>query len=266
MKLAIYIKDGSKNIEELISVLTSLGVGYVINPQEIDSSLDFVVSLGGDGTLLEAVRHIGVSGVYPPLLGINDGRLGFLATTKMQECREAVEAIVRGDYEVENRSMLKVCRKNSGEEFYALNEFTLQRGGASMIEFDLKVNGVQVARYWADGIIISTPTGSTAYSMSVGGAILAPDAKCVIISPVAPHNLNMRPLVVSDSSVIEVVASSRYGEGGLATIDNTCYKLPDCESFVISQSSESLRLVALRKNNFYETLREKLHWGVDARS
>lgn len=265
MKLAIYTRSDNSKIEELISVLTDMGVGYILNPEHIDESFDFVVSLGGDGTLLEAVRRMKGSGSYSPLLGINSGRLGFLAKIKMQECREAIEAVRSGEYAVENRLMLKVCNCNSGQHFYALNEFTLQRVGASMVEFDLKIGGVRVAKYWADGIIVSTPTGSTAYSMSVGGAILAPDAKCLIISPVAPHNLSLRPLVVSDSSTIEIVARSRFGEGVLSTIDNTSYRIEDGQRFEISSSSESLRLVTFDSSNFYDTLREKLHWGVDAR-
>lgn len=265
MKLAIYTRSGNLKIAQLTSLLDARKVNYVVNPEVIDSTFSLLITLGGDGTLLDTVRKISSEESLPPILGVNSGRLGFLATISLEEFDEAVDRLISGDYAISQRMMLKVEDSHSGENFYALNEFTAQRRGVAMIEIEIKVGGVSVASYWADGVIVSTPTGSTAYSMSVGGAILAPDAPCIIISPVAPHNLNMRPLVISDSSEIEVVLRSRYSEGVRVTVDNTIHEVVDGQSIRIRRSSKAVRLINFGNNNFYDTLRKKLNWGVDLR-
>ncbi len=265
MKLAIYTRTGNAKISELEDLLESLSVDYEVNPQKIDDRFSALLTLGGDGTLLDAVRQFDVSDSCPPILGVNSGRLGFLASVGLDDCRSAIEALIAGDYELEGRSMLEITDKNTGETFTALNEFTAQRRGVSMVEISMKIGGVEVASYWADGVIISTPTGSTAYSMSVGGAILTPDSPCFIISPVAPHNLNMRPLVISNSSVIDLYVKSRYDEGAIVTIDNTRHDIPEGQHFELKQSRKTLQFIHLKQNNFYDTLRKKLYWGIDVR-
>ncbi len=269
MKVAIFTHPDNTKIGNLTDVLNASNIDYTINPLMVDCSYTMVITLGGDGTLLNAVRQLSTSCTIeacPPLLGINSGRLGFLATVGLDEIPEAVEAIKSGDYTIEKRTMLEVTTDGVEGSWEALNEFTAQRSGVSMIEFDIIIDGVEVSSYWADGVIISTPTGSTAYSMSVGGAIVAPNSPCFILSPVSPHNLSLRPLVTSDSSIIDIEVRSRFKEGAIITVDNTRYEAKDGQRFRIAKSKNTLSLVHLRRGNFYDTLRKKLNWGIDVRA
>lgn len=274
MKLAIYTREESSKIETICLALRSLSIEYVINPLSVSrDEFNFAVTLGGDGTFLDAVRQMGAGvcgeggGSYVPLLGINSGRLGFLATISIEECAVAFEALAKGQYSVEERTMLEVLgiEQNEGCNF-ALNEFAIQKRDVSMVETQIKIDGAEVATYWGDGVIVSTPTGSTAYSMSVGGSILTPQSPCFIISPVATHNLSIRPLVVHDTAIIELIVRSRFDEGAIATVDNSRYEVKDEQHFTLSKSYNKLEIINIGDTNFYNTLRKKLHWAVDLRN
>lgn len=273
MKFAIFSRQDSTKIDYLRSILTSLGIDYELNPSCDDfASFDIGVTLGGDGTFLDAVRQMGAAdtksgseGCYMPLIGINGGRLGFLATVSLEKCKEAFEAVLNGDYSYDCRSMLKIEGISGDVNRYALNEFTIQKRDVSMVEIQIKIDEVEVATFWADGVIVSTPTGSTAYSMSVGGSILAPQSSCFVISPIAPHNLSLRPFVIQDSAQVELIVRSRYDRGAIVTMDNSRCEVEDGTRIVLNKSENRLQIIKVGDSNFYRTLRNKLHWGVDLR-
>lgn len=267
MKIALYARNDNSNLEQIKSLMSALAIEFEHNPCDT-KGFDMAISLGGDGTFLSAVRDMGssVGGSYLPLFGINSGRLGFLSSAQLSGARDAFEALIAQKYNIEERAMLEIQGVDRCQKTKALNEFTVQKSGTSMIFIELKINDISVASYWADGIIVSTPTGSTAYSMSVGGAILTPGSHCFIISPIAPHNLSLRPIVVPDTSTIEVKVASRHNEKQItATIDNCEYTGQSKDCFIVTRSHDNLQVVNLLGTNFYNTLREKLHWGIDLR-
>lgn len=285
MKIAIYTKGGKYLTEdEMVQwsvMMTKYGLSCSINSNgderftqrmishgfevydsvsNITEDTSFIVSYGGDGTFLHSVDML--RGRDIPILGINSGRLGFLASVPREDAEEAIEALINGDYTIEERPLIEIT--SNGETSYAFNEFTLQKSNLSMINVQLTVNGEYVANYMSDGLIVSSPSGSTAYSMSVGGAIIAPDCNCFIVNPIAPHNLNMRPIIISDHSVLELSAVSRES-GVLATMDNRWANVENGAHFIVKKSSFHIRLVKLKNSSFYKTIREKLMWGIDAR-
>lgn len=225
-------------------------------------SADLVISIGGDGTFLHTANHVGQSGV--PVMGLNAGHLGYLAAAPLTEVAELVADITGRNYIVEPRAMLAVdCRKHSiSSRPFALNEVALLRQDtASMIAVDAWLDGEQLALYEGDGLIVATPTGSTAYSLSAGGPILAPTAPNWVITPVAPHSLTMRPLVVSDSTVIELTGRSRSASVAL-TLDGRATLLPTGASVEIRKADHALNVVRLKRHTFIDTLRQKLLWGA----
>ncbi|MEG0499581.1 MAG: NAD(+)/NADH kinase [Rikenellaceae bacterium] len=238
----------------------SLGFEVYNNVSELSEDTSFLISYGGDGTFLHSIEMLRELSI--PILGINSGRLGFLASVPREETEMAIKALLSGDYTIEKRPLMEITSK--GETFYAFNEFTLQKSTLSMINVQLLIGGEYVANYMADGLIVSTPSGSTGYSMSVGGAIIAPDCNCFIINPIAPHNLNMRPIIISDHSILELSAVSRE-KGLLATMDNRWSEIENGVTFTVKKSSYNIALVKLRNTSFYKTIREKLMWGMDAR-
>ncbi len=247
MKIALYGREENPSLGVLEEELRGRGVGYVLNPGET-SGYDLALSFGGDGTFLSAVRKMGGSPI--PILGINSGRLGFMAAVSMEEIGEALDLLaVEGDL-----------------RGVAVNEFTVQKAGTAMVSVEIGIDGEEVATYWADGVIVSTSTGSTAYSMSVGGAILAPGCRCLIVSPIAPHNLNIRPLVIPDTSVVTLRVATRHGGGAIATLDNRESPVADGATFRMARAEHRLRVVRPVGNSFYKTLKNKLLWGVDARN
>lgn len=267
MRVALYAHTDNPNLSQIQALMQSLSIDFELNANVI-SSFDLAISLGGDGTFLSAVRKMSATnnGRCLPIFGINSGRLGFLSSAQLSNAAEALRALIDGKYRVENRVMIDVGGISECHKATALNEFTIQKLGTSMVFVELKIDNIEVASYWADGIIISTPTGSTAYSMSVGGAILTPLSSCFIISPIAPHNLSLRPLVVPDSATISLKATTRHNEKSmLATIDNSQYDICGDDEFKITRSDDNLQVITLLDNNFYATLREKLHWGIDIR-
>jgi len=229
-------------------------------------SLDFFFSLGGDGTMLESVTYIGKAEV--PILGINTGRLGFLAITSRDDIDKALEAIFTGDYKVESRTLLKL---NSTPKLFeplnfALNDFTImKKDTSSMITVHVFVDGELLNSYWSDGIIVSTPTGSTGYSLSCGGPLVYPKSESFIITAVSPHNLGTRPIVISDKSEITFEIEGR-SKKYLVSLDSRFETIDDTVKLKIKKERFYVKLVQLPGHHYFNTLRQKLNWGLDIRN
>jgi NAD+ kinase len=228
--------------------------------------IDFAVVLGGDGTMLAAVTLVRDAGV--PMLGINLGRMGFLACTEKNLIADAIHKLRRGQYRIEERAMLYLESHPAifGNLPFALNDCTLlKRDTSSMITIHTFLNGDYLNSYWADGIIIATPTGSTGYSLSCGGPVIFPDSSNFIITPVAPHNLNVRPIVLSDESVISFEIEGR-GDNFICTLDSRFELISAQHQLAVRKNDFSIKLVQLQDVTFPNTLREKLGWGEDIRN
>ncbi len=229
-------------------------------------SLDFFFSLGGDGTMLESVTYIGKAEV--PILGINTGRLGFLAITSRDDIDEALEAVFTGNYIVEGRTLLKL---NSTPKLFeplnfALNDFTImKKDTSSMITVHVFVDGELLNSYWSDGIIVSTPTGSTGYSLSCGGPLVYPKSESFIITAVSPHNLGTRPIVISDKSEITFEIEGR-SKKYLVSLDSRFETIDDSVKLKIKKERFLVKLVQLPGHHYFNTLRQKLNWGLDIRN
>ena len=271
MKFAIYIgKKGLENDARILSLLDGLSENgaafYVLSDDESPSAdTDMLLSVGGDGTFLSASALVADMGI--PVLGVNLGRLGFLSENRPEDI---VPAIFSDEYSIEKRTLLHAELTDGGGSTigfrpFALNEMTVRRSGAAMLGVDVSVDGVQLPTYWADGLVISTSSGSTAYSLSVGGPIILPEAKVLIISPIAPHNLNVRPLVVPDSSELTLRMSSRDGRFEFSA-DNRTTEVTEDTRISISVAQFSLMRVRLNRSNFIKALTEKLFWGEDVRN
>ncbi len=223
-----------------------------------------MVCYGGDGTLLEAAHRLGEEQV--PLLGINAGHLGFLTSAPTAGLRALFEELAAGTTPIERRTVLHVEGDFTEQptSSLALNEFSILRNGAGMISVDCFVDEQMVATYHGDGVIISTPTGSTAYALSAGGPVVAPSCACLVISPLAPHNLTMRPVVIPDTSRIRLRVHTRHSEA-YATLDSLSYGAPDKAEFTITKGERPIFLAVPHNISFYDTLRNKMMWGVDIR-
>jgi NAD+ kinase len=225
-----------------------------------------LISLGGDGTMLDTVSFIGDSNI--PLIGINLGRLGFLAAISENEAADAIESLVRGSYTIEKRSLLHL--ESSMPIFedapFALNEFTLHRkDSSSMIKIHTYLNGEFLNTYWADGLIVATPTGSTGYSLSCGGPVVFPQTSSFVITPVAPHNLSTRPIVVPDDNVISFELEGRT-DHFLCTLDSRTETIPTSIQLAVKKENFSISLIRPDEHNFLKTIRQKLYWGIDRRN
>ena len=233
-------------------------IADVVTPDSV------VISYGGDGTLLSAVRSLG--GAPTPILGINSGRLGFLATVSKEEFDVALDALAEGNYCIEQRSMLRIEGDFDVPVTFplAFNEFSIQRSHMGMIGIKVEIDGRLAANYWSDGALIATPTGSTAYALSAGGPVVAPSCTCLVIAPLAPHNLTMRPVVVPDTSRIRLKVRTRHAEA-FATLDNRSYAAGDGAEFVIGKAEKPIFLAVPHNISFYDALRNKMMWGVDIR-
>ncbi|MDE7123046.1 MAG: NAD(+)/NADH kinase, partial [Alistipes sp.] len=226
---------------------------------------DLMVCYGGDGTLLEGVHRL--HGAPIPVLGINAGHLGFLTGAPDDDLDRLFDRIAAGDFAVEARAMLEVRGDFATEpdSHLALNEFTIQRHGAEMISVETYVDSQMVATYHGDGVIVSTPTGSTAYALSAGGPVVAPTCSCLILSPLAPHNLTMRPVVIPDTARIELRIRARRA-GRFVTLDNRTYAVGPTAVFTVRRAEERILLALPHNISFYDTLRNKMMWGIDIRS
>lgn len=228
--------------------------------------IDFVVAVGGDGTILRAATLIKDSAV--PVLGINMGRLGYLADIEKALLNDAIHALDKGLYRIEERSLLYLESSHPmfGDAPFALNDFTiLKRDTSSMITIHAYVNGAYLNSYWADGLIVATPTGSTGYSLSCGGPIVFPNSSNFVITPVAPHNLNVRPVVISDSSVISFEVEGRT-DNFLCTLDARFETITSEFQIAVRKADFTIQLVQMQDHTFLKTLRKKLSWGIDQRN
>lgn len=238
------------------------------NYQELDNSFDLMFTVGGDGTLLRSITYIRDSNI--PVIGVNLGRLGFLATVKKETIFEAVDALYKKEFNIKERVLLSVKTNPKTDEIsdinFALNEITLSRkDSASMITVETYLDSEYLTSYWADGLITSTPTGSTGYSLSCGGPVITPQAKSFVLTPVAPHNLNARPLVIPDNTKIKMRITGRGDEFFMSLDSRIATIHPDTEVF-IEKAPFTLKMIELKNHSFIKTLREKLLWGEDTRN
>lgn len=232
----------------------------------LDEATDCLISLGGDGTILDAVTLIGDKNI--PILGINFGRLGFLASIGKEELSIAVDALVNGTYIVDKRILIHLDSDLSlfGDSPFALNEFGIHKRDTSpMIKVHTYLNGEFLNSYWADGLVVSTPTGSTGYSMSCNGPIVFPESSSFCITPVAPHNLNIRPIIVPDSNIISFEIEGR-SEQFICTLDARKEIVEKNIQLAVKKENFTVSLIRLNENSFLSTLRSKLTWGLDKRN
>lgn len=230
------------------------------------ADFDVLISIGGDGTMLDSTLLVGNSGL--PMLGLNTGRLGFLSSLSIDHIKEAIEQVVASAYMTDHRSLIKLDTESNifGNENFALNEFTIHKKDTqSMIVIHAYVDGKFLNTYWADGLIIATPTGSTAYSLSCGGPIILPSSSNFIITPVAPHNLNVRPVLISDQSTVTLRVEGR-SDNFLVSLDSRSESIDSETVLTLSKHSFDISLVRLKNHSFLKTLRNKLNWGLDRRN
>jgi NAD+ kinase len=288
--VAIYSKENNpkttEGVKKLISEFCKRGIKLQLYQKSIDEGScpggelierfsdlhnlkklpDLVLSVGGDGTFLETVLKVRDFGI--PIAGVNTGRMGFLANISEDEIGRSIDLLCEGDYEVVERTLIRITHPSElfwEESPVALNEITIQKADPSMITINVYINNTYLNTYWADGLIVSTATGSTAYNLSVGGPILSPEDKSIIISPISPHNLTIRPIVLSGEGNLRMIVEGRSKEY-LATCDFRSRRLPFSEEIHIERSSGKLKTVMLKGRDFYSTLRNKLMWGVDRRN
>ena len=233
---------------------------------ELSGNADMVFSIGGDGTLLDTVSLVRDSGI--PVLGINLGRLGFLSSISRDEILPAVDKVLAGEYTIEKRTLLHMSSDKGlfGDFSYALNDLTVTRkDSTALIVIKVCVDGVFLNSYWADGLIVATPTGSTAYSLSSGGPIVAPGSENFVITPLAPHNLTIRPIVISDKSEVSLHVEGRDKQF-LVSLDSKTDVIEAGDKLHIRRADFSFNLVKIENKDFYTTIRDKLKWGLDVRN
>ena len=288
MKIILFSRRGialpHEDIEAIFGAIERYGFDYTINrafAEGVESATSYTIAperiydgsvgpqpedavmvcYGGDGTLLEGVHRL--DGADIPVVGINGGHLGFLALAPRQNIEEVFEGIALSKLHLERRDLL--CVEGLAEErLYALNEVSVQRLGATMISIDAEIDGNSVSTYNGDGVIISTPTGSTAYSLSAGGPILSPSCHSFLLTPLAPHNLTMRPIVMPDSSVVALRIKTRNNEASVS-VDNRTFKVANNTVLTIRKAERCVRLAVPHNISFFDTLRNKMMWGVDVR-
>jgi len=292
MKIAIYGRSFNENfydsIKELFNKLNKKNVNVSIykpfyeflqkevnimpeydnlfsNPQDIKEDMDVMFSIGGDGTFLETVSFIKNKNI--PIIGINSGRLGFLANISRENISQSLDALFSEKYKIEERTLLKLESNPEIFDFpYALNELTVQKSEtASMIVIHAYVNGEYLNSYWGDGLIIATPTGSTAYSLSAGGPIVMPNSNNFIITPLSPHTLTVRPLIVSDDNIISLKVDGR-SDNFLASLDSRAASFDSSMELIIKKACFTTKIIKFHEQDYFSTLRNKLMWGIDKRN
>lgn len=240
--------------------------GVFENVEELPQEVSYIFSLGGDGTLLKSFLVAQKSSI--PLVGINSGRLGFLSDISRDEIEQALDDIIAGDILIDERTVLEleIVHSDHSEFHYALNEITVTKlDSSSMISIHTSINGEFLNTYWADGLIVATPTGSTAYSLSVGGPIVTPDSRNFVISPIAPHHLTVRPIVVPDHHSITLMVEGR-GHHFLTSVDSQSEAIYFSVLLKIRKAPFNVKTIRLKDHSFFSTLRNKLMWGVDKRN
>ncbi|WP_108868668.1 NAD kinase [Aquimarina aquimarini] len=294
MKIGIYGQFYHKNsgiyIQQLLETLDENGVEVVIEKnflelinlhdeidktyshfstfEELDTSYDLFFSIGGDGTILKTITYVRDLGI--PIAGINTGRLGFLATIQKEEIKDSIALILNKKFYTSSRSLVTVETSPATDEFgvlnFAMNEIAVsRRNTTSMITVHTTLNNEFLTSYWADGLIVATPTGSTGYSLSCGGPVMMPDAESMVLTPIAPHNLNARPLVIPDNQKIELQVSGRE-DTYLVSLDSRIHALPNETTIIIKKASFKINMVVLQEDSFLKTLRKKMLWGEDKRN
>jgi NAD+ kinase len=291
MTIAVYARSTKDNhagfIGQIYNYLTDEGVQLIIHEdyyahlkkdpafnieietfktsEELISKAFYLICLGGDGTMLETVTLVRKSGI--PILGVNTGRLGFLASVNKDDLQKALKLLLTEKYTLDKRELITIsgCPDSFDRANYALNEFTIhKKDNSSMIHIDTYVDGTFLNSYFADGLIVSTPTGSTAYSLSCGGPIMMPDSDNFIITPIAPHNLSVRPLVISNNKEISFKVSGRSEDFNI-TLDSRTANLLCGEEIKVRKADFRINLINLQGQHFFTTLRNKMMWGIDKR-
>ena len=291
MKIAIYSQHAEKHSNSILLELFSFNKKYKIDfflekqfekelvkdsklqfnynvfskHKDLDNSFDLMITIGGDGTLLRSISF--VRDLEIPIIGINTGRLGFLATLNQDLLKPKLEKIIKGEYKIEERTLLEVKIDEEKDDFLiALNEISVGRKNTtSMIKIKTNLDGEFLNSYWADGLIVSTPTGSTGYSLSCGGPIMSPQSQTLALTPIAPHNLNARPIIIADNTEIELSVSGRE-DFHLLSLDSRIISLKNEKSIIIKKANFKIMIAHLFEDNFYKTLRNKLLWGEDKRN
>ena len=294
MKIGIYgqfyHKNSETHIQAILNVLQSKEVEIVVEKNflalmrenqsfhtdlsnlasftKLDTSYDLFFSIGGDGTILKSITF--VRDLDIPIVGVNTGRLGFLATIQKQDVTSSITEILEGNYYISERSLLSIETSPSNKEItplnFALNEVAVNRKNTtSMIKVETTINSEYLTSYWSDGLIVSTPTGSTGYSLSCGGPVIEPSNESIILTPIAPHNLNVRPLVVPDNSVVTLKVSGRE-DTHLVSLDSRIVTLENETVITIKKAPFTIKFVQPIEESFIKTLRKKLLWGEDKRN
>lgn len=293
MKIAIYIRqytaENESILEQLFSLFTPDDQVYIEQEilselqqrsdtfnsaksfasfEDLNPSYDVMLTIGGDGTLLKGITY--VRSLQIPILGINAGRLGFLATAHKDDLPNVLEQLRKGDYQVVERSVIEAVFADTGEPVdtvnFALNEITVTRKNtASMITVDTELNGDYLCSYWADGLIIATPTGSTGYSLSCAGPVILPTAKNFVLTPIAPHNLSARPVIISEDAEVKLSISGREKKF-LMSLDSHIKSIPNKQSIIVRKAPFVVKMIRLEGDSFIKTLRTKLLWGEDKRN
>ncbi len=259
-----------KNFLELINLHDEIDKSYshFSTFEELDKSYDLFFSIGGDGTILKTITYVRDLGI--PIAGINTGRLGFLATIQKEEIKDSIELILNKKFYTSSRSLVTIETLPTSKEFgvlnFAMNEIAVsRRNTTSMITVHTSLNNEFLTSYWADGLIVSTPTGSTGYSLSCGGPVIIPEAESMVLTPIAPHNLNARPLVIPDNQEIKLQISGRE-DSYLVSLDSRIHTLPNDTTVIIKKAQFKINMVVLHDNSFLKTLRKKMLWGEDKRN
>lgn len=293
MKIAIYIRqytaENESILQQLFSLFTPNDQVYIEQEilselqlrsdkfnsaksfasfEDLNTSYDVMLTIGGDGTLLKGITY--VRSLQIPILGINAGRLGFLATAHKDDLPNVLEQLRKGDYQVVERSVIEAVFADTGEPVdtvnFALNEITVTRKNtASMITVDTELNGDYLCSYWADGLIIATPTGSTGYSLSCAGPVILPTAKNFVLTPIAPHNLSARPVIIPEDAEVKLSISGREKKF-LMSLDSHIKSIPNKQSIIVRKAPFVVKMIRLEGDSFIKTLRTKLLWGEDKRN
>ena len=291
MTIAVYARSTKDNhaayIEQMFNYLKAEGVDMIVyepyynylkstssfklnidtfsTSEELISKAFYLICLGGDGTMLETVTFVRKSGI--PILGVNTGRLGFLSQVNKDDLEKALKLLLREKFTLDKRELIEIngCSNCFKDSNYALNEFTIhKKDSSSMINIDTYIDGIFLNTYFADGLIVSTPTGSTAYSLSCGGPIMMPDSDNFIITPIAPHNLTVRPIVVSNNKEIRFNVTGRNDDFNVS-LDSRGAQIPTGSEIQIKKANFRINLINLEGQNFFTTLRNKMMWGIDRR-
>ena len=293
MKIAIYIRqytaENESILQQLFSLFTPEDQVYIEQEilselqqksdnfnsaksfasfEDLNPSYDVMLTIGGDGTLLKGITY--VRSLQIPILGINAGRLGFLATAHKDDLPNVLEQLRKGDYQIVERSVIEPVFADTGEPVdtvnFALNEITVTRKNtASMITVDTELNGDYLCSYWADGLIIATPTGSTGYSLSCAGPVILPTAKNFVLTPIAPHNLSARPVIIPEDAEVKLSISGREKKF-LMSLDSHIKSIPNKQSIIVRKAPFVVKMIRLEGDSFIKTLRTKLLWGEDKRN